>query len=430
MKIKSKYILFTFSIISLHLIFLTFFSFAVLQPQIINSSKEILHKVDKNLEDVIKKEKYKDTTHFFHELALNAPINHVTFSVTNIDSKVVFMTGVSSPEPARIKAERICKIGNDYFLVQSEDSIGLRKFIVAFFINELLFVEIALIFITVLISGAVMLRDYVNPLILLAKQMNDYEKNAAVPQTPRKRCDELGFLQQQFISLIQTVQKEKQKQLQLVASISHDIKTPLTSIMGYVERLVSKDLSEEKQKHYLQIIYSKAQHMNEIVNEFDEYTSYNLEKSLNLLPYNAVRIREIILQEFSAELSDIHVPFEVQNECENQLLHLDLLKFKRVIGNLISNSLKHMGDNPSIIIRMKPENNGVLIIFEDNGTGVSPEDLPYIFDPLFTTDKSRKVAGLGLSICQNIIKSHNGTLEAYNKPDRGFGISIWLPSTH
>ena len=430
MKIKNKYIIFTTFIIALHLVFLFCFSYYFLNPQIIKSSRDIHLRIDKNLESIIKNSDIKDFKSLCSELKTNAANHNVIYTVLNLDSKVVFETNGTFYEPGKIGAERIFKIGKDCFLIKAEESMEARDILNAFFLNQILLVEVALIIVTVLISGAVMLRHYVNPLILLAKQMNDYEKRFEVPQIPGKRCDELGFLQQQFSSMIQTIQQEKQKQLQLIASISHDIKTPLTSIMGYVERLVSKDLSDEKRRHYLEIIYSKSQHMNEIVNEFDEYTSYNLEKVLNLVPYDAVRVQAIVLQEFNAELSDIHVDFQVENECTNEVLHLDLLKFKRVFGNLVSNSLKHMGENPSIHILMKPEKNGVRITFEDNGTGVNASDLPFIFDPLFTTDKSRKVAGLGLSICQNIIKSHNGTIEAYNKLSGGFGLNIWLPSTH
>jgi signal transduction histidine kinase len=116
------------------------------------------------------------------------------------------------------------------------------------------------------------------------------------------------------------------------------------------------------------------------------------------------------------------------NYCTQEELSLDLLKFNRVIGNLINNSVKHMKENPTISITVKPTENGVFFTFVDNGSGVSDTELPFIFDPLYTSDKSRKVAGLGLSICKNIITAHKGKISARNNYNGGLEICILLSS--
>jgi signal transduction histidine kinase len=244
------------------------------------------------------------------------------------------------------------------------------------------------------------------------------------------RKDEIGQLQNQFVELTQSLETEKQKQNRIIASISHDVKTPLTVIMGYAERILKKDLPREKEKQYLQTIYSKSQSINEIVNEFDEYLSYNLESALSLKEYDISYICNIIKAEYTDELSDIGVALTIINNCSNMKLSLDLLKFKRVIGNLVGNSVKHINNNtsiPTISLVVNPKEKAVLFTFRDNGCGILDSELPFIFEPLYTSDKSRKVAGLGLSICKNIVTAHGGTITATNGETAGLQIDILLP---
>jgi len=337
---------------------------------------------------------------------------------------------ISSPDEAKSLIKTINEnIYNNNF----------RNLVAKNIIEKILIFEICLLFILLLGASIFLYNRYVKPIDELIQDMDDYGKgikpvigtalnNEGDRSLKAERNDEIGKLQKQFILLTGSVEIEKQKQNQIIASISHDFKTPLTSIMGYVERLMKKDFPKPVQHKYLQTIYSKSQNINELINEFDEYISYNFESGISIKKYSTTYICNFIMSEYTDELLNIGVELKVINHCTSEELFIDLLKINRVIGNLINNSVKHMKENPIILITMEPNENGVSFTFTDNGCGVSEDELPFIFDPLYTSDKSRKVAGLGLSICKNIITSHKGTISAKNNDNGGLQIYFLIPN--
>ncbi|MEK6263212.1 MAG: HAMP domain-containing histidine kinase [Clostridium sp.] len=331
---------------------------------------------------------------------------------------------VSSPYEAKALTDTIKE--NVY-------SSNFRNLLSANIIEKILIFEICLLFILLLGASIFVYCYYVKPIEDLIQNMDDYGRGIE-PIIGRKRNyeamrkDEIGKLQNKFVTLTRSVEIEKQNQNRIIASISHDFKTPLTSIMGYVERLIKRDFPKNIEHKYLQTIYAKSQNINELINEFDEYISYNFEASISPKKYSVSYICDFIKSEYADELLNIGVEFSVINYCINEELLLDLLKINRVIGNLINNSVKHMMESPAILLTVEAKENGVLFTFVDNGCGVNESELPFIFDPLYTSDESRKVAGLGLSICRNIITSHKGTILAKNNDNGGLEICILMPN--
>ena len=293
-------------------------------------------------------------------------------------------------------------------------------------ITNLFIFEATVLFFLLIIVGSAAYFHYAKPTLALVKSIDAYGKGV-MPKPLSGRKDEIGILGDKFIQMTEMIEAEKQKQNQIIASIAHDIKTPLTVIMGYSERLLSKKIPPEREKQYLSTVYGKAQNINEIVNEFDEYLSYNFEGSLQLKEITAECLCEQIVFEYTEELLDMGVNFTVLNRCKNDTkVCVDLLKFKRVIGNLVSNSIKAMRENPSIVLEVAECEKWVSFIFSDNGCGVPQNQLPFIFDPLYTSDSSRKVAGLGLSICKNIVAAHGGEISAECGKNNGLAVKIVL----
>jgi len=293
-------------------------------------------------------------------------------------------------------------------------------------ITNLFIFEATVLFFLLIIVGSAAYFHYAKPTLALVKSIDAYGKGV-MPKPLSGRKDEIGILGDKFIQMTEMIEAEKQKQTQIIASIAHDIKTPLTVIMGYSERLLSKKIPPEREKQYLSTVYGKAQNINEIVNEFDEYLSYNFEGSLQLKEITAECLCEQIVFEYTEELLDMGVNFTVLNRCKNDTkVCVDLLKFKRVIGNLVSNSIKAMRENPSIVLEVAECEKWVSFVFSDNGCGVPQNQLPFIFDPLYTSDSSRKVAGLGLSICKNIVAAHGGEISAECGKNNGLAVKIVL----
>ena len=325
---------------------------------------------------------------------------------------------------SNISISKIVEYKDNYYLltITKEQDLISGKIIIRFFLFDLL-ILIALGIAA--ISGAN--QKILNPVTTLSKDVNNY-KLGILPKKKRIR-NGIDVLQNEFVELVDKLEDEKLKQNTIIASISHDIKTPLTSILGYSE-LASKETTSPKTKEkYLNTIHKQALVMKEIVEEFDDYLSCNIkdEKKVEIISISS--IVAYLNDYYKEDLKEKDIDFKVKTNCPNLMIEVDLSKFKRVFSNTITNSIRHYDKDKKILnINIIDEKNGK-IKFEivDNGSGCK-EDLVKIFDPLYTTDNSRKISGLGLSICKEIIESHNGTIKATNNKLGGFSIIFTIDS--
>lgn len=293
-----------------------------------------------------------------------------------------------------------------------------------FILVELL-IGLAVLAILVFVIYTLMLRPYRRFYYMLGA----YERG----ETPKeqKLRGNIGKIYARFVEMTRTIDSQQQNERRIIASISHDIKTPLTSILGYTERLRKSELSPEKRELYLSTIYSKANEMQSLIDEFDEYLSYRMLKSSYAERFTTETFCELLESEFKEELQYAGIRFSIRNNAPGAAVMVDRTKVRRVAGNIISNSAKHVPPSNGVIeIEIDADRNDLIIKAADNGDGVREEDLPYIFDTLFTTDTSRSVAGLGLSICKEIVESRGGTISA--APSAALGgleITITIPRT-
>ncbi len=319
-----------------------------------------------------------------------------------------------------IKNSKIINFKDEYYLITVSKKRNIVNFKIA--INVLLF-EIINIAILALLGIFASNKKILSPIASLSKDFNNYKFGII----PRKRHirGEIYKLQNDFVDLVNNLEEEKKKQNRIIASISHDIKTPLTSILGYSERLLTnKNLSDETKNKYATTIYNKSLVMKEIVEEFDDYLSCNLKDDKKTERISIKYLVDYLNQYYKEDLKEKDIEFKVKTDCPNLTIDVDLAKFKRIFSNTITNSIRHFDKNKKILNININEEKDDKIIFEiaDNGSGCNEEVLDKIFEPLYTTDKSRKISGLGLSICKEIVESHNGTIKAINNKIGGFSI--------
>ena len=259
----------------------------------------------------------------------------------------------------------------------------------------------------------------------LYEVIEEYEKTGKL-----RRAELKGYashIYRRFSSMTENLERQHKNQQHIIASISHDIKTPLTSVMGYAERLSKDNISEERQKRYLDIIYGKSVELQEMVNEFDEYISFNLalekDKETIDLEYLCRKLKE----DFSADLELLDVDFKVNNKAGNVEICVNQKKVKRVFSNIFANCVKHFAtDKKKIVVDITCDATKLYVVINDNGTGVSEENMDLIFEPLYTSDEGRKVSGLGLAICREIVNSHGGRIYAEKSYLGGLAICIEL----
>ena len=214
---------------------------------------------------------------------------------------------------------------------------------------------------------------------------------------------------------------------ELISNISHDLKTPITAIKGYVEGIMDGVAdTPEKMERYIRTIYNKANDMDMLINELTLYSKIDS----NRIPYNFNTLS--VAEYFDDCAADLKIDIEARgiqfgysNYVESNIrIIADAEQLKRVINNIVSNSAKYMNkEEKRIHLRVKDVGDFVQVEIEDNGKGIGPKELPYIFERFYRTDASRNSAtggsGIGLSIVKKIIEEHGGKIWATSKEGIG-----------
>lgn len=225
------------------------------------------------------------------------------------------------------------------------------------------------------------------------------------------------------------IEKEKYdlENKELISNISHDLKTPITTVKGYVEGIMDGVAdTPEKMDRYIKTIYNKANDMDRLINELTFYSKIDT----NRIPYtfNKINVADYFddcAEEVCLDLEERNIQFTYLNQVEkNTLIIADAEQMKRVINNIIGNSIKYI-DKPKgkIELRILDAGDFIQVELEDNGKGIEAKDLPSIFDRFYRTDAFRNSAqggsGIGLSIVRKIIEDHGGKIWASSKVGRG-----------
>lgn len=214
---------------------------------------------------------------------------------------------------------------------------------------------------------------------------------------------------------------------ELISNISHDLKTPITAIKGYVEGIMDGVAdTPEKMERYIRTIYNKANDMDLLINELTLYSKIDS----NRIPYNFNTL--YVCDYFDDCASDLKIDLEARGIQFDYLNYVDsnvkiiadAEQLKRVINNIISNSAKYMDkEQKEIHLRVKDVGDFVQVEIEDNGKGIGAKELPYVFERFYRTDASRNSqtggSGIGLSIVKKIIEEHGGNIWATSKEGTG-----------
>ncbi len=206
---------------------------------------------------------------------------------------------------------------------------------------------------------------------------------------------------------------------EMISNISHDLKTPITSIKGYVEGLLDNVVegNPEKREKYLRTIYNKANDMDRLIDELALYSKIGSNKATyNFRNINAKDYFSDCIDELKMELDAKNIAFEMEDELNpDTLIVADPEYLKRVINNIISNSVKNMpSKDGKITFKLAEEAKFIRVDISDNGNGIPAKDLPHIFDRFYRGDTSRNTSqggsGIGLSIVKKIIEEHGGKI--------------------
>lgn len=315
------------------------------------------------------------------------------------------------------------------FVVTKVNSLISRKLLVDMFVAIVLILIFTSLMLTLWIRRGVF--NPVNELNAAMRRIKEGNFDYAL-QTDIK--GEIGDLYRNYedmrLRLKENTEENRESEKQnreLVSNISHDLKTPITAIKGYVEGIMDGVAdTPEKMDKYIKTIYNKANEMERLINELTYYSGIDN----NRIPYNFHRINVAdyfgdCVEEVGLDLEQKNIELNYSNLAQpDTIVIADPEQMKKVINNIISNSVKYIDKPHGVIdIRILDEADSIRIEIEDNGKGIAQKDLPKIFERFFRTDASRNSAqggsGIGLSIVKKIIEDHGGYIWATSKENEG-----------
>ncbi|KNH22907.1 histidine kinase [Priestia megaterium] len=261
--------------------------------------------------------------------------------------------------------------------------------------------------------------------------------NIGYARTPlhSKRKDEIGKLYNHFNEMEERLYQAYREQIDMMAAIAHDLKTPLTTITGFVELLsIQKNLTEKETKEYYELIIKKSKHMVEMIDAFSMFTKNELTlETIDMKSVEAHRLFENIAAEYETELSGFDYKLTWKHSFNlSQLLIMNEQMIRRVFGNLFSNAVRYGGKKDlNVYLTGYAQGNYAYFQVEDDGVGVPYQDLSSLFLKFFTVDKSRQMnnggSGLGLASCKLIVEHHGGEISAFQSDHGGLGVRFSLP---
>lgn len=302
------------------------------------------------------------------------------------------------------------------------------------FFIQFLFAVLLIILLTAIVLVLWIYSGIVKPLNKLRRATYEIREGNLNYEIRESGEDEIGQLCSDFEEmrirlreLIDAKLKSEKDSKELFSNISHDLKTPLTAIKGYAEGIMDGVAdTPEKQEKYLKTIYKKATDMTVLVDELLYYTKIDADS----ITYNFSQIDvgdyfDDCLEEYRFDAQSQNLTMEYENQVEaGTKVVADAEQIRRVINNIVGNSVKYMSkENGVITIRLEELKDDVKIEISDNGVGIPQKDLPHIFDRFYRADASRNSrkggSGLGLAIAKKIIEDHGGIIWADSKEGEG-----------
>lgn len=220
---------------------------------------------------------------------------------------------------------------------------------------------------------------------------------------------------------------------ELIANVSHDLRTPLAILKGYIETIqIKKDsLSEKETQEYLQITHDNVDRLSNLINQLFEYSKLEAEQVSPVKePFSITELSHDLIAKFKVLAEHKQIRLDLDNPMENNMVYADVSLVERALQNLIENALKYTESGGKVTLSIKRKGKNVEINITDTGTGIPLSEQPFIFDRYKQVDKSAKKQGygLGLAIVKKIMDLHDTTITVLSKPKEGSSFIFNLPA--
>ena len=322
-------------------------------------------------------------------------------------------------------------------LVSNENTSGIIRFISSLketnrIIRSISIILLCMGMVVIFISGLVsvfLANSIVKPLSKVTGVAEKMADGQLKVRSDIKLNDEIGRLSDTLNFMAEELVKKEQIKNDFISSISHELRTPLTSIKGWAITLKSEDMSNNPvMMDGLDIIEKESDRLTQMVEElldFSRFTSgrIRLEKERFNINYTI----EMIEKQLSPRAKNSNIDFSVISDKEPLTIVGDENRIKQVLINLLDNAFKFTGEGGTVKLIVSKKEDFLILKVKDNGQGISEQDLPNIKEKFYKGKNSKSHSGIGLSICEEIVKLHNGILNIESEFKKGTIATVTLP---
>ena len=358
----------------------------------------------------------------------------------NLDRQKIFSAAQIPPEGT---AE-----GFLYVILASEAYDSVTEMIEGSYILRVSMMGLGASLLIALIAGLLMFALLTGRLRTLSSTMQNYLRaggdNTIEARYPVKRYskDEIESLGENFNLMadridaqVAELKNNDAKRRELIANVSHDLRTPLTSLHGYLETLLLKEheLSEEERKEYIQIATNHSKRLGQLITELFELAKLDsVETLLNVEPFSLGELVQDVVYKFKLAAEKKGISLKANFGFDIPFAYGDIGLMQRVLDNLVENALRYTPKGGEIAVTLTPGHGNIVVRITDTGCGIPNDELNHIFDRFYRLQKSREEgelnSGLGLAIAKRIVNLHGGQISAESKLDKGTTFTFNMPA--
>jgi len=286
---------------------------------------------------------------------------------------------------------------------------------------------------TALIAVYIITEKVIGPL----KQMSNAAKSFATgdfsARVKVQGKDEVAQLAEAFNNMAQTLQNSENMRNIFMASASHELRTPMTSIAGYIDNILSGAIKPEQYNYYLTIILNEVHRLSRLISSLLDMSRLQAgERKFKMISFDICEMARIILLSMEIRIEDKKLDVEFYNEEDNMFVYGDKDAIYQILYNICDNAVKFSYIKGKLAIKIKyGENKRICISVYNEGQGIEKDSLPYVFELFYKTDKSRGLdktgIGLGLYIAKAIVKAHKGEITVTSEYGKNCEFNVCLP---
>ena len=337
----------------------------------------------------------------------------------NVSGSTVFTVGVPFGSPERVLGGVFIHTSAQNVEASYRDILNgvVRAMLISFVIGSVM-----ILFVCQLIA---------RPLREMARAADRFARGDFERRVPVRTRDEVGWLAEALNSMAQDLARLEAVRREFVANVSHELRSPLTSMQGFLTGMLDGTVLEADRDKYLGVVLEETRRLSKLISALLDLSM--IESGRTPLTKTRFDIGELIVQvlarqEAAISAKGIGVSFALEEEACPVFADRD--RIEQVLVNLIDNAIKFAAG--SIAVSAHPERGQVQVTVRDDGPGIAAEDLPHVLERFYTADKARTAgagSGLGLSIVRSIIEQHGGRLDVSSEPGIGAAFSFWLEAT-